>query len=223
MPNGRSSASSRPSTKRSRCFFEEGAAEELVGGQGPVDRGVEDRDLFAGGAQLDGGGAAVGADDPPVDDVRAAFLGHPGEAEQGLGAEPVVGVEEEDVVAGGAVQSGVAGLARAARGLLVQHGQIGVAAGLFGQPFRAAVGGSVVDRDHLDAALVQCLGEDGAEAAVEVAPGVVHRHDHGDRRRHGVRAGGSRGHEVVRGGQRALRSLLNPPNCPASQPSKRDY
>lgn len=205
-------------------LFEEGAAEEFVGGQGPVDGGVEGGDAGAGGAQVDGGGAAVGADDPAVDDVGAVGLGHAGEPVQGLGAEVVVGVEEEDVVAGGEGQADVAGAAGAARGGLGEDRQVGVVAGLSGEPGGAAVGGAVVDGDHFDAALVEGLREDRAEAAGEVGAGVVDGDDHGDGRGRVGRPAVRR----VRGfvGYRhsaSRRSSWQSLESPASPQSERDY
>ena len=49
---------------------------------------------------IDFGGVAVDALDPPEDHVRAVAVGHGDHPLQGLGAEPVVGVEEEDVTPG---------------------------------------------------------------------------------------------------------------------------
>ncbi len=93
----------------------------------------------------------------------------------GVGVHREVGVEEEDDVAGGVFDAEVAGGAGAAVAFGADQGD-GVGGGERG----GVVGAGVVDDDHLVHGVA--LGEDGAEAEVDGAAVVVHRHDHRDER-----------------------------------------
>ncbi|MDQ0601777.1 hypothetical protein QF037_006122 [Streptomyces canus] len=130
---------------------------------------------------------AVDALDAAEDHVGAVAVGHRDHPLEGLGAEPVVGVEEEHVPSGGLAQAYVARGAGAAGVVLADHRDRHVgAAGELLQTGAGAVRGAVVDRDDLDARVVDGLGLDGREALDQVRHRVVRPDDHGHiRLRHG--------------------------------------
>ena len=100
---------------------------------------------------------------------------------QRLGAEVVVGAEEEDVPAGGQVQAAVARARRTAGILLVQHLE---RARILRRPAvqlgAAAVGGPVVDGDDLQPVDPDALIDQRAQALRQVRHRVVHGHHHTD-------------------------------------------
>src|SRR4051794_37798602 len=100
---------------------------------------------------------------------------------EGVGEEPVVGVEEDQVVPGGVAQAGVAGGGQAAVGLAdADH------AGVAGGDGAGVVGGAVVDDDDLDPGVG--LGQDAVEGVGKEVGLVVAGDD--DRDQGGGRVGG---------------------------------
>lgn len=96
---------------------------------------------------------------------------------QGFVFQPVVAVEEEDVVAPGVVEACVAGGAEAAVGL-GDDAEAAVARGIFGQYSSAAVGRAVVDTYGLPVAAGLC--QHAVETFVQVELYIVDGYDDGE-------------------------------------------
>lgn len=102
----------------------------------------------------------------PQHDVGAVVLGHGDHALQSLRPQIVVGVQEEDELTLGEVESDVTGR-RGATGVLLVHDSHQPWMRL-GQPFELSgrpVGGAIVDRDDLQRVLVDGLFGHGSDAA----------------------------------------------------------
>ncbi len=168
LPHGEAGVEAEPEV------FEERPAEEFRRPQRPVDVGVEH-----GGPRLvaaehgEGHGPSADPDHLAEDHVGAVGVGRGDHAFQCLGAEPVVGVQEEHVAAGGQVQADVARLGGAARVLLVDHPHGRAPCGEAVEFLAGAVGGPVVDRDDLQPFGADRLLEDGLDALDQVGHRVV--------------------------------------------------
>ncbi len=163
---------------------EEGAAEHLVRGEAVHQRRGRDRRVRVVLAeQLHGHGAALAGHlaDDDVGAVGHAVVVHP---LQGLVAEVVVVVDEHDELALGRGDADVPGLARPARGLLVDDVHVGVLGGDLVEPRGSAVRRAVVDEDRLVLIVGQRLPEERGDAILDVRPWVVHRDDDTDLYRH---------------------------------------
>lgn len=157
---------------------EEGGAEQLVRGQQVqqrVDAEHGARQVLLEGAQPQ---RPAHPHHPADDHVRAVLVGVVAEPLQGLVAEAVVVVAEEDVTTAGGVQADVARPARPARVLEVQHPQVRVALDRGRQPPAGGLARAVVAEQHLELRGGQALPQQGGDEVVEGGPWLVDRHDH---------------------------------------------
>ncbi len=120
------------------------------------------------------------ADDLADDDV--GLVGERGrvQALDRVGLEPVVVVDEVDVLPAGHVDADVAGAARPARVGHVADADVGMLRGERVEPGGRRVGRAVVDEDQLELARRHRLPEQRGDALVDVAPRVVDGHDDAD-------------------------------------------
>src|SRR4051794_11997670 len=160
--------------------LEERAAEQLLRAQRELDVGGEDVGALQGLPPHRRRRLAVDALDPAEDDVGAVAVGHRDHPLQGLGAEPVVGVEEEDVTPGRLAQADVARAAGAAGVVLPDHRDVeGGPLGELLQVLPGAVRRAVVDRDDLDARVADGLCLDGGQTVDQIRHRFVRPDDHG--------------------------------------------
>ena len=107
--------------------------------------------------------------------VRAGVLQHLPHAQQIVGHDPVIAVDKGDTGAGGVVQSGVARGAEAGV-VLPDQGKARIAACGLQCNVAAAVGGAVIDHQHVEVG--KGLGPHAADAGGHMVCNVIDRDDH---------------------------------------------
>ena len=175
-----SSSRRRPSGKRIPCSTSRSRRKSLCGVSRPSSFGRVERDRVQVLPEQLARHVLAVADDLPDHDVRPVEPRPRVQALDRVALEPVVVVDEVDVVAAREVHAEVARPAGPARVRDVLHAHVRVLGRERIQARRRAVGRAVVDEDQLQLARRHRLAEQRADAVVEVRAGVEDRHDHAD-------------------------------------------
>ena len=165
-------------------LLDERPAEELVRRQAVEERRLPERGPVHVGEEQVPRHPAMEPGHLAEDDIRVVPARHRVQPLQGLGPEPIVVVEEEDVFAAGRGQPDVARLAGPAGVLLVDHPEVRMPRGEGIESCRGLVGRAVVDEDALDLVRAQRLVQDRLDASVDVRPRIPDRDDDAHLDRH---------------------------------------